>query len=273
MCNIFIEGIQGMGKSTLLQAIAERHPNLKVCREGDYSPVELAWCARMTEEEYQGALSRYPSIEAEIRANTFREDGRRIVTYTKILTDLPGFHKDLERFELYNGRVSREMLEQTVQSRYERFDGNGYLFECAFFQNVVEDLILFHQRSDEEILEFYHRLYGAVKKENFLLLYLTSEEITENIRTIKKERDDDKGNELWYPLMMSYFTESPYGKAHGCSGFDDLIAHLRHRQQVELRIIKEVLESRAVILPSRQWRMEEVERYVQAFGYNSRPSR
>lgn len=266
MCNIFIEGIQGMGKSTLLQAIAERHPNLKVCREGDYSPVELAWCARMTEEEYQGALSRYPSIEAEIRANTFREDGRRIVTYTKILTDLPGFHKDLERFELYNGRVSREMLEQTIQSRYERFDGNGYLFECAFFQNVVEDLILFHQRSDEEILEFYHRLYGAVKKENFLLLYLTSEEIAENIRTIKKERADDKGNELWYPLMMSYFTESPYGKAHGCSGFDDLIAHLRHRQQVELRIIKEVLESRAVILPSRQWRMEEVERYVQAFG-------
>ena len=44
MKNIFIEGIQGMGKSTLLQAIAERLPELHVCREGDYSPVELSWC-------------------------------------------------------------------------------------------------------------------------------------------------------------------------------------------------------------------------------------
>ena len=42
MKNIFIEGIQGMGKSTLLQSIAERLPELHVCREGDYSPVELS---------------------------------------------------------------------------------------------------------------------------------------------------------------------------------------------------------------------------------------
>lgn len=258
-----------MGKSTLLQAIAEKHPNLKVCREGDYSPVELAWCAWMTEEEYQGALERYPSMEAEIRANTFREDDRYVVTYTKILTDIPGFHKDLERFEIYCKRVSREMLEQTVLSRYRRFDGKGYLFECAFFQNVVEDLILFHQRSDEEILEFYHRLYREVKKEDFLLLYLSSDKIEENIRAIRRERADDQGNELWYPMMLRYFTESPYGKAHGCSGFGDLIAHLRHRQQVELRIIEEVLGNRGAILPSKQWRMEEVERYIQSFGMAS----
>lgn len=269
MCNIFIEGIQGMGKSTLLQAIAEKYPNLKVCREGDYSPVELAWCAWMTEEEYQGALERYPSMEAEIRANTFREDDRYVVTYTKILTDIPGFHKDLERFEIYCKRVPREMLEQTVLSRYRRFDGRGYLLECAFFQNVVEDLILFHQRSDEEILEFYHGLYREVKKEDFLLLYLSSDKIEENIRAIRRERADDQGNELWYPMMLSYFTESPYGKAHGCSSFEDLAAHLRHRQQVELRIIEEVLGNRAAILPSKQWRMEEVERYFQAFGMAS----
>lgn len=266
MCNIFIEGIQGMGKSTLLQALAVKYPNLKVCREGDYSPVELAWCTWMTEEEYQGALARYPTMEAEIRANTFREGGRHIVTYTKILTDIPGFHKDLERYEVYCGRVSREMLEQTVLSRYRRFNGRGYLFECAFFQNVVEDLILFHRCSDEEILAFYHKLYQAVRKEDFLLLYLSSDMIEENIRAIRRERADDQGKELWYPMMLRYFAESPYGKAHGCGSFEDLAAHLRHRQQVEMRIIKEVLGNRAAILPSKQWQMEEVEKYIQAFG-------
>ena len=35
--NIFIEGLQGMGKSTLLQKIASHRPEYRVCREGEYS--------------------------------------------------------------------------------------------------------------------------------------------------------------------------------------------------------------------------------------------
>ena len=34
------------------------------------------------------------------------------------------------------------------------FAENGYLFECSFFQNIVEDLILFHQLEDDEIVEY-----------------------------------------------------------------------------------------------------------------------
>ncbi len=42
MKNVFIEGIQGMGKSTLLNRINSAVPEFHVCREGDYSPIELA---------------------------------------------------------------------------------------------------------------------------------------------------------------------------------------------------------------------------------------
>lgn len=38
MTNIFVEGIQGMGKSTLINGISKLLPKLHVCREGDYSP-------------------------------------------------------------------------------------------------------------------------------------------------------------------------------------------------------------------------------------------
>ena len=58
--------------------------------------------------------------------------------------------------------------------------------------------------------------------------------------------------------MLQYLINSPYGKAHGYKGFDDLISHLKHRQQLELRIVKEITEERAVILPAKQWRMEDV---------------
>ncbi len=46
-----------------------------------------------------------PSLEEEIRRWTVREEGRFIVQYTRILTDTPGFHKDMERSEIYNGSV------------------------------------------------------------------------------------------------------------------------------------------------------------------------
>lgn len=252
MDNYFIEGIQGMGKSTLLREIAGRRPDYRVCREGDYSPVELAWCAWMDREQYDGVLERYRGIRGQIEDNTFREGERYIVTYTRIITDIPGFHRDLEQYEIYNGRRSLEELEQIIFGRYERFRGEGYLFECAFLQNIVEELILFHQLRDEEILDFYRRLYAAIPKEHFRLLYLYSDKVAENIRIIQRERSDDQGNQLWYPLMMGYLVNSPYGKRHGYGEFEDLIAHLCHRQQVELRIVREIVGDRARILPAKE---------------------
>ena len=63
MKNIFIEGIQGMGKSTLLNAISNAIPELHVCREGDYSPIDLAWCAWMTKAEYEQMLDHFKPIQ------------------------------------------------------------------------------------------------------------------------------------------------------------------------------------------------------------------
>ncbi len=251
MDNIFIEGIQGMGKSTLLSEIARRRPEYRVCREGDYSPVDLAWCAWIDGEQYAGVLDRYASIRGEIEAVACREGERHIVAYTKIITDIPGFHKDLEQYEIYNGRKTQEELEQIILTRYQRFQGSGYLFECAFLQNIVEDLILFQQMSDEEILSFYQRLYAVMPREHFRLLYLYSDNIEENIGIIRKERSDHQGNQMWYSMMMEYLVQSPYGKSHGYKDFKDLIFHLRHRQQVELRIIQEVVGDRARVLPAK----------------------
>ena len=51
--NFFAEGLQGSGKSTLVQRLSEQRPDYPVYREGDYSPVELAWCAWMTGAQYR----------------------------------------------------------------------------------------------------------------------------------------------------------------------------------------------------------------------------
>lgn len=262
MKNIFVEGIQGMGKSTLVNRLAYALPELQVCREGDYSPVDLAWCTWMTKEEYDSVLKKYESIQDEIIKRTVVEEEHYIVSYTQIITDIPNFHKDLERYEVYNGRVTLEQLKEIVLSRYQKFKGTGYLFECAFFQNIMEDLILFHMLSDDEIVEFYHELYNLMDQENFVLFYLSSEDLEETIHMIRKERSDHFGNEMWYNLMLQYLIHSPLGEKCGYSTFEDMIAHLKHRQQLELRVIREVIGERAVILTSKEWKIEEVWRHL-----------
>ena len=241
MKNIFVEGIQGSGKSTLINNIVKFNPELHVCREGDYSPIELAWCALMSKKEYEAVLEKYNSIRDEIIKNTVREQENYIITYTKIITDVPGFYKDFENYEVYNGRKTLAELKEIIVTRFKNFTDTGYLFECSFFQNIIEDLILFHMLSDEEIIEFYHNLFKCIDEKNFILFYLYSDKLEENIKTIRKERCDEDGNELWYQTMLEYLANSPYGRKYGSSTFEDLISHFIHRQRLELNIINEII--------------------------------
>ena len=84
-------------------------------------------------------------------------------------------------------------------------------------------------------------------------MYLKADDIASNIAVIRKERSDDQGNEMWFPLMLGYFDNSPFSKEKGLSGEDDLIEHFKHRQELELRILKEVFEGKYKILKSKDY--------------------
>ena len=151
----FVEGIQGSGKSTLVKLLSEKCPDHKVLEEGDYSPVELAWCAYMGMEDYRAALEKHTSLRPEIEAKTHFEDDHAVVCYTKIRTDDRNFYQAMEKYEIYNNRVSFERFKDIVLKRYGRWDGAPLITECALFQNIVEDMILFRDMPDEDIIDFY----------------------------------------------------------------------------------------------------------------------
>ena len=112
--------------------------------------------------------------------------------------------------------------------------------------------------TDEEILDFYRRLKNVLAGKSYKIIYLDVEDIQGGIDVIRKERSDDNGNELWFPLMLRYLEESPYGKEHMLAGMDGLIAHLERRKALELRIIEEIFKEESVVVKAKKYTMEDV---------------
>ena len=249
--NIFIEGIQGTGKTTLLRLLGQQLTDYHVFWEGDYSPVELAWCSYMTQAEYEKALEKFPDLAEEIEKWTTREAEYFIVQYTRIMAERREFYQYMEQFEIYNARRSLKEFKEILLKRYSTFNGEGNIFECSFFQNTVEELLKYTER-------IKGKTFAQLKDKDFIMLYLYSEQIEENIWQIKKERSDGSGNEMWYPLMLNYLNDTPYGKEHPFEGVADMAAHFKRRMQMELKIIKEVLGEQAIILPAKEYEIEDV---------------
>ena len=238
--NIFIEGLPGAVKSTLFNQMWREDRDLKVFREGDLSPVELIWCSYMDEENWQQTLNMFPELETQIRAKSMQEGNYYITAYTLVLADRRDFYEHMEKYEIYNGRVTYQRFKEIILKRYEAFTDHGCVFESSLFQYAVTTMILFYEMSDEEILEFYKEVFAILKEKQMQLIYLDVEDVRENLLRIRKERSDYMGNEMWYPLMLNYLKESPYGKANHCEDFEDLVTYFQRRRDLEKRIINEL---------------------------------
>ncbi len=256
--NIFIEGLQGSGKTTLLRSLSQQYPEYQAYYEGDLSPAELAWCSYMTKEQFEEALQKFSHVEQEIKQWTKQEGDRYIVAYTRILADMREFYEWMEQFEIYNGRVSFYRFHDIIMNRYQALPEGKHLFECSFFQNSIESMMLYYQTTEQEIVDFYREAYEILQPKGFQMYYLASGNIRENILKIKAERVDDAGTELWYPLMLKYLQESPYGKEHGFDGLDAMIAHFERRTRLEQRIIEEVLKEDCVVLQAKEYDRNQI---------------
>ena len=249
--NYLVEGLQGSGKSTFVGKLSEKYPGYTVYREGDYSPIELAWCALVSKEKYEEILDKYSDLKPQIEEKSHEENGNVIVCYTKVVTDRREFYQELEEYEIYNGRKTSDEFRSIVLNRYKRWEGDDSIFECSLFQNTVEDMILYRNATDEEIFELYKETAKTLEGKKIHIAYIKTEDIKANIDVIRKERSDDKGNELWFPLMLQFFDNSPFAKANNVSGEQALMDHLKHRQELEIRLCEELFPGKYTILISK----------------------
>lgn len=256
--NIFIEGIPGSGKTTLLGRFSEHLKNYNFYREGDVSPVELAWCSYMTKEQYEQTISDFPDFQEDINKLTIKEGNYFIVAYTNIRTENIELYSYMERYEIYGGRRTISEFKDIIINRFSNFKQYGNVFECSFFQNIIEELMLFAMYDDRQILDFYTDMVACIDTSRFVMLRLLSPNLEDSILKIKKERVNEKGEEIWYQLMMDYFKQSPYGKLHQHFDFNDLVSHFNRRIMIENKVINDLLKNKCINLESKAYDLQYV---------------
>ena len=249
---ILVEGIAGSGKSTTAKKIEQvlRAQGIKVLcfQEGDLHPCDLAWHACVplpiyeelfhTHEAYRDALTRYTSVERDYA----------YIAYTKLeLNPDHPFFIALKSYEPYQGRVSLNRFKALHLSRWRTFaervkeDEITFIFECAYLQNHVSELMLTYQQPPEKITEHLQALIEVVCSLNPFLIYLSPTDVAWVIDHAAEERKSTSPEwKDWFDQVIDYVRDSNYGKTEEVTGRAGVLEFFRRRHRLELDIISQL---------------------------------
>lgn len=205
-----IEGIPGSGKSTAARKLGQTL-HAQAYNEAELHLCDLAWHAVLSRAELDTFIARHPDKERAICENSAVCGEQMLLAYAQLGLD-------------------GEEFAQRMTGRH--------IFECAFMQNPVGELMLFDDLPEEEIRKMQLRLAGCLAGCDVKLGYLRVPSVRATLESARAERVDDKGNPVWAEGVSQIIAQSPYGRAHGLSGWEGMVRFYETRQALELRLVR-----------------------------------
>ena len=113
---------------------------------------------------------------------------------------------------------------------------------------------------NDDIIGLYKEIKDAIGNKQIHIAYLKAEpdDIRNNLIVARKERVDDKGNEVWFSMLCHFFDNCPHAVRNNLKGEDGLVKHWIHRQELELRICEEIFKDSYSVLPSKGYGKLEI---------------
>jgi hypothetical protein len=265
---ILIEGIPGSGKTTLALRL-EKYLNensfaSKCILEGDPHPADLAWCGVLNQEEFQNILTEYPEYKNQLENFVIYENGKFIIPYLALKPYNKNLVGYLEEREPYSGKLSSEDFLSLNAGRWGTFAGNAvtgdkvYIFECAFLQNHLNELLLYHEPAYEYILDYFKRLSQVFASLDPAIIYLDQVDNDKTLKRAAEERiSDDASMPNWIDRVIDYINGSPYGTSHSLEGYEGTLEYFKFRVGIEHRLLKD-LSMKTFIIRNEDYQWDDI---------------
>lgn len=246
---ILIEGIPGSGKTTMAEKVKSYLENqgkhVRMFQEGDLHPADLAWLSVLSLKEFE-EIRALPVFKDRWKNHVSIEGDRVIVAYTQL--GLPRDEQEwmafFDRHEVYDQRVPFETFKQLHFNRWQQFGKEAdedtiYIFECAYLQNHISELLRAHEMKEEEIIAYMKDLIETVKPLHPKLIYLSQPDVRETIlrvANLRRSSEPDRWKD-WIDLLADYVENSPFGKSITCSGFEAVLRFIEARKDLEFKVM------------------------------------
>lgn len=184
---IFIEGVSGAGKSTIVTSLCKRlHESsyTTVCHlEGEIiSPVDSFWFAYLTKPDYEKIQLAYPDFVHELSKNSIIFDEYVLVRYQD-------FNRRYYSQELYKYLKVRkychnslnplllDLYPQIFSDMWRRFAESAQtmqdivILDGSFLHHQINDLIRNHNAVEDEIVRQLTELLRSIRSLNPIVFY------------------------------------------------------------------------------------------------------
>ena len=264
---ILVEGIPGAGKTTTARKIKEKLIDVGkeaiLYEEGMSHPADMAWNACLKEDEYNDFIKKCSemwegskkSISKEelisrIQRQTRIEDNNVILAYTKI--DFPedcywSLIGDVASKEICDGRKSLDEFRDIHLRRWSKFaeqallNDNIYIFECAFLQNHIFELLGVYEKSDEEIYLYLKSLLETVKSLSPSIVYIEPSSVEDIIIQAANESKSPEGSRPdWIDEVANWVSNMNFGKSHNLKGIEGVFYFCKERLRIDKLMIEKL---------------------------------
>lgn len=264
---ILVEGIPGAGKTTTARKIKEKlideGKEAIFYEEGMSHPADMAWNACLKEDEYNDFIKKCSemwegskkSISKEelisrIQRQTRIEDNNVILAYTKI--DFPedcywSLIGDVASKEICDGRKSLDEFRDIHLRRWSKFaeqallNDNIYIFECAFLQNHIFELLGVYEKSDEEIYLYLKSLLETVKSLSPSIVYIEPSSVEDIIIQAANESKSPEGSRPdWIDEVANWVSNMNFGKSHNLKGIEGVFYFCKEGLRIDKLMIEKL---------------------------------
>jgi Cdc6-like AAA superfamily ATPase len=202
---VFIEGVSGVGKSTVVKLLSEKLRNLGYAvsfhLEGDPdSPLDICWAAYLTIMEYDDLLISYPSLADKLSENVIFQGDYILLRYQVGRTALYSseLNDKLHQKEFcYNpaNTVPQSKFTEVFLNLWKRFASSKevnldyVIFDASLVSHMTNDLIRDYNASTDEIVIHLEELLKTIDHLNPLVFYLSSQNVSERLTKAKQSRN------------------------------------------------------------------------------------